>query len=345
MSVKIFEQESAEFIEEIASEEAIGRRKNGNCYQVMRNESFGKQCDIFSNEVFLAAASLDEQGNRKGAFLVKIFMLQHLSKGYRSILLMESTKIMRFLGSNNTPSLLRVTDIFLTKGQTAKMYIFYANELLDAKSLRKLAGQRFFMQMSTVYDVMYQLAYTVALFSHLGVSHRYLRPEHIFLTLQGAIKVTALEMLCFSWNPKDKMQVFRSRGLHDDQEQQWDHLPPECFLSRYDSQLLDVWSFGVVLVYCLTLQCPFKVPHTIEEATEAWDRFRTREEYAPTIAPYLELLKRIFQPAEKRISSSELKQEVKKKRDASRANGASQLRFSLNPERTPNSTSPMPRQD
>ena len=105
------------------------------------------------------------------------------------------------------------------------------------------------------------------------MSHRYLRPEYIFLTVEG-IKVTHLDQACFAWNTSLDKSVSRSKGLPDLLEHQWNHLPPECFTDNHKVTLVDVWSAGTVLLYCLTGSNPFQIPHTIEEATKVWTNFK-----------------------------------------------------------------------
>ncbi|XP_017488945.1 PREDICTED: ribosomal protein S6 kinase alpha-1-like [Rhagoletis zephyria] len=294
----------------IKSEEALRQRTNGTSYELLRNASFGSSFAVF-REPFLAAASLDEAGNRKGFFLAKIFLISRLSPKYGSILRVESSKIMHYLGAHNTiPTLLRAVDIFFAPSKSAfKVIIFYANELLNSKSLHQLTMEKVFegaQRKDTFDSIMLQLAETVQALAYHGVSHRYLRPEFIFYTSSRIIKVTNLEMMCFALNPIEGKSIPRSKGLHDDQEQNWTHLPPECFFERYDCLLLDVWSYGVVLVFCLTKRIPFKVPHTIIEATKVWSKFNQGN--ASTLAPFSDLLKKIFQSTENRIKGSELVQ-------------------------------------
>lgn len=298
----------------IKSEEAFRQRLPGanGAYELMRSASFSnKFLDVFQ-EPFLAAASLDEAGNRKGLFLAKIFLINRLSPKYGSILRVESSKIMHFLGRNsgNIPTLLRAVDIFFLPSKTFfKVIILYANELLNSKSLHKLTNEKVFespQNMDTFDSIMHQLAETVNGLAYHGISHRYLRPEFIFYTTTRVVKVTNLEMMCFALNPLEGKSIPRSKGLHDDQEHNWTHLPPECFLERYDCLLLDVWSYGVVLVFSLTKRIPFKVPHTIIDATKAWSKFTQAN--GSTLAPFTDLLKRIFQPPESRIKGSELVQ-------------------------------------
>src|SRR5699024_2041360 len=143
-----------------------------------------------------------------------IFLVQHISSSYRNILLAESSKIIRYLGTANglVPTLLRVGDIFSTK---QKMYIIYSNELIGSKSLCQLTAEGALKNLQLLDHVMQQLAVTVNNLTLHGLAHRYLRPEHVFVTPNGIIKVTNLEMLCFTWNPKAREQLFRTKGLHD----------------------------------------------------------------------------------------------------------------------------------
>ena len=312
-SLQIYSQDPSKCIEEAESEQAIRRRTNGTSYQVLRNESFGTQLEIFQGEPFLAATAIDSEGNFTSPHLAKIFQLQYLPKSYRNILMAESSMILHYLSNNSKsfPTLLRMADIFKTKD---KLFIFYVNELHEAISLRQLITEHSSINTTNKLDrLMTQLAITIDTLSRHGISHRYIRPEHVFVKRDGTIKVTALEMMCFAWDPKEKKQVLRSKGLHDEQPHQWDHLPPESFRDRYDCTVLDVWSFGVVLSFCLCKETPFTVPHTIEEAACVWNQFKSRADHSPWWTSYLGLLSQIFVPADRRIRSDELVKEYAKR--------------------------------
>ena len=120
---------------------------------------------------------------------------------------------------------------------------------MGSKSFRQLAAEKAFPVGSKLLSqVMCQLASTIHQLAYHGISHRYIRPEYIFYTRNRTIKVTHQDMMCFAWNPAKSEMVSRSKGLHDQQEHLWDHLPPECFSDFYNAFPVDIWSFGVVLV-------------------------------------------------------------------------------------------------
>lgn len=84
-------------------------------------------------------------------------------------------------------------------------------------------------------------------------------------------------MACFVWNPEKSLVVKRTRGIQDELDYNWDHLPPECFENNYDCRLIDVWSVGVLLCFCLTGKQPFNTlrqPFTLELAMEQWTQFK-----------------------------------------------------------------------
>lgn len=96
----------------------------------------------------------------------------------------------------------------------------------------------------------------------------------------------------------------------------WDHLPPDCFGHLYDALQVDVWSIGVLLVFCLTGVKPFTTPMTLAEAEQQWTAFK---ETHPTIffnqtssncAPFTGILNRIFVPPQTRISPKDLLTEL-----------------------------------
>ena len=184
---------------------------------------------------------------------------------------------------------------------------FSQDTLFGKQSLRQMAHKQAFPAKSPLLaKVMKELAITVYELAHYGVSHRYLRPEFIFFNQQeSTVTITHFDMACFAWRPDKTKVVPRNKGLPDQREHMWDHLPPECFTDSYDAFPVDIWSFGVVLVYCLTDNNPFTVPHTLEKAKQAWTNFKNQTENAD-FKPYFKILDRIFVSPEKRLRSDDL---------------------------------------
>ncbi|KAF7490176.1 hypothetical protein SSS_01592 [Sarcoptes scabiei] len=136
----------------------------------------------------------------------------------------------------------------------------------------------------------------VLIFLHNNaISHRYIRPEFVYIEnyqpnlprisndlndlkdfKQNHLKLGHFDMACFVWNPNERVTTLRHYGLQDELLENWNHLPPECFQEKYDSLLIDVWSFGTLLLYCLWQNNPFLVPHNEEQAKNNWIEYRSK---------------------------------------------------------------------
>ncbi|XP_075675808.1 uncharacterized protein LOC113799847 [Dermatophagoides pteronyssinus] len=156
-----------------------------------------------------------------------------------------------------------------------------------------------------------QLLDVIDYLSRNAISHRYIRPEYIYVDNHYTnLKLGHFEMACFIWNPLDRRPTLRHRGLQDEREHLWNHLPPECFNIKYDSYLVDIWSFGTVLLYCLIQQNPFTVPHNNQQAELSWTTFKLQEKDPTSMqipSTFLPILNSIFQSSDLRVKISDLK--------------------------------------
>lgn len=272
-------------------------------YSIERNQSFGKEFSIFVNDYYLEAR--DSNNNN---CLVKIFTLNRIPLRHRNVILNESGKILTYFSQKE--SVLKnhihlVREIFLGENQ---LFIFFDKlnncqslfHLFSCKkNLTKLTRKQFKGWMLQLAEIIYYLT------KH-AISHRYIRPEYIFIDLTSlTIKLTHFDMACFIWNPIEKIPTLRHKGLQDEQEDLWNHLPPECFNNKYDSLLVDIWSFGVVLLFCITQEIPFIVPHNNEDAQQTWNDYKVKlQKHSLNI--YTGVLDNIFLPMEKRIRINDL---------------------------------------
>ncbi|KAH7638846.1 hypothetical protein HUG17_2879 [Dermatophagoides farinae] len=133
--------------------------------------------------------------------------------------------------------------------------------------------------MVQIKQLLIQLLEVIDYLSRHAISHRYIRPEFIYVDNSNQnIKLGHFEMSCFIWNPLDRRPTLRHRGLQDEREYLWNHLPPECFNIKYDSYMVDIWSFGTILLYCLVQKNPFFVPHNDQQAEIAWSTFKQQQQ-------------------------------------------------------------------
>lgn len=234
--------------------------------------------------------------------LAKIIVLNQIPLRNRNMLLNESVKIMRFFSTHDYQIqryFHKVIETFLLDN---RLIIFYEN-ILDCRSIYQLCKE---YQVTTPLRIQKwhkQLGEVVDFLSYYAISHRYIRPEYVFINSRDHIKLTHFEMACFMCNPIQNTQVARHRGLQDERQFLWDHLPPECFLSKYDSLVVDIWSLGVSILFCLTGENPFTIPFEVDEAERMWATFKNRSK--PKLKYFEELLNAIFVEGQTRIKSFE----------------------------------------
>lgn len=168
----------------------------------------------------------------------------------------------------------------------------------------------------------------VLIFLHNNaISHRYIRPEFVYIEnyqpnlpritndlndlkdfKQNHLKLGHFDMACFVWNPNERVTTLRHYGLQDELLENWNHLPPECFQEKYDSLLIDVWSFGTLLLYCLWQNNPFLVPHNEEQAKNNWIEYRSKHiQNQSNSKQLLSILDLIFVESINRIRLNELR--------------------------------------
>ncbi|KAJ6225613.1 hypothetical protein RDWZM_004158 [Blomia tropicalis] len=294
----------------IQSEQTLHESFEGKYYIILRNLSFVHEYTYLQNERYLQAA-INGQMN----FMVQIHLLRDMPSRYRNVLVKESTRIMKFFGTEQirqqpkSRHIQAAEAIFMT-GDIQKLYIFFPS-LSGYRTLHHLVYEiPDFINSTTLSIIMHQLTNTLDFLLQHGICHRYIRAEHIFLQPTNiSIVLTHFEMACFIFKLSQNnsvVSVTRSTALQDEKPQMWDHLPPECFQTRYDGVTVDVWSVGVLLLFCLIRKNPFKTPHTLEVALESWNQLKSNSEVVVRLGNHLSTIDRIFVSAKERIRIDEL---------------------------------------
>ena len=309
-------------IEKVTNEEAITK------YQIVREESFDSDLlSSFMADDYLKAIKTTppdvDPANIENSGLVKLVLDTCVPVRHYHQILGESSKIMRFF-SNTAPYnrfIHCVWDIYQTD---SIIFIFYES-LSSHQSIytivhTELASGQFpptriegtggLLSLENIYKWTYQLAQTIYNLANHAIAHRYIRPEYVFISTETRdIKLTHFEMASFAWHPNKHTMVARSRGLQDEQDHQWNHLPPECFNSFYECLNLDQWSVAVLVVFCLTGEWLFSTPLSMNSAIEQWQQWKQSEKgqlVAKSAGSLLSILDQVFLPVDQRIKANEL---------------------------------------
>lgn len=294
--------------------------------QIQRGISFESNLPLgaFPIDRYLQAATAKDSTDCN--CLVRILQPRLVPLRYSHQILGEAAKIMRFMSHADCTEPVRryvhrVHDIF----QIGHEHIYMLFEpLTGCCSLSNLVRAQLLndklppiranqdgqiLSLENVRKWIRQLANTVYILASHGLSHRHIRAEFIFISVEGDAKLSHFDMACFAWNASSKQIVKRSRGLQDELDQQWDHLPPECFETRYECLLVDVWSTGVLLIFCLIGQSPFTVPMTSQSALQQWLQWKQSPQgtlLARQLDSLISVLNQVFVPILDRINSEML---------------------------------------
>ena len=305
--------------EKVANEEAIVK------YRILREASFGEDLSpkmiVADNYLKASKADVRTEQTTTEIFLVKIFLETCAPVRHINQILGESSKIMRYFSDTQPYNRFvhRVLDIYRADG---RIFIFFDN-LPDHRSLHQIVrselptdklpparvqkGGPDQLSLENVTKWTYQLAQTVFNLANHGIAHRYIRPEYVFISPDGDIKLSHWEMACFAWHPKQHVVVDRSRCLQDEQDTQWNHLPPECYNSNYEALHLDLWSVAVLSVFCLTGEYPFSgMPLSTETVADQWQQWKQSDKgqlVRQELQQLVEVMDQVFVPVDRRINA------------------------------------------
>lgn len=277
-------------------------------YRIDRDQSFTNDPTIVINhgsiDQYFKASIVQPEGTNNqesssSQCLVKMVNRRQTPYRHHCILHNESSKIMRYISINAAlfRYVHRILDIYLIGNcvyiffESLQQYqsinyiltmgknIHFPPPLTDRNGPTNNNNNEQFFTLFNVLNWIINLTETIGIISDHGLSHRYVRKEFVFVNEANPqqIKLSHFDMACFVWNPEKSLVVKRTRGIQDELDYNWDHLPPECFENNYDCRLIDVWSVGVLLCFCLTGKQPFNTlrqPFTLELAMEQWTQFK-----------------------------------------------------------------------
>lgn len=133
----------------------------------------------------------------------------------------------------------------------------------------------------------------------MGIIHRDVTPENIFLTVHGEVKlgdfgVAKIELLSRTHTPLELHGKVR-------------YLPPEVLLSREESQALDLWSLASVIYEMVTLTSPYGFVPEDEILSRPRRKFAEAHKVLPSVPEGLsEVLARALHPKPRRRYQSAL---------------------------------------
>ena len=127
----------------------------------------------------------------------------------------------------------------------SRPYISY--ELLKGKTLKEILDTRGNLSFDESIDYMLQILNAMQLVHSLGVSHNDLKPDNLFLLVDGTIKVCDFGIATHI-SSKEEKHILGTAN----------YLAPEVITSKKYSVQSDIYSLGIIFYELLTGELPFE---------------------------------------------------------------------------------------
>ncbi|OTF70253.1 hypothetical protein BLA29_005315, partial [Euroglyphus maynei] len=163
---------------------------------------------------------------------------------------------------------------------TSQVFMFM--ELLPNKSLHYHLRRRRSIHTDEITLWSSQLLNAIAFLQNRAIVNRSLRLEHLVFDERYNVKIINFRRAISYWIPSPTIgrQQLNLISKRERKCRQNNHLPPECFHNNYDPQLIDLWSFGVIVCALVTYRYPFKFMsrHIIRNMEQCWLEFKQRHQ-------------------------------------------------------------------
>lgn len=170
----------------------------------------------------------------------------------------------RALGSLGHPNLIDVLDAAtLPDGRT-----FLVMELLEGEALADRLDRLVRLSPSDAAEILRQAAAALDAIHARGVVHRDVKPENLFLTLDGTLKLLDFGRLGFASSPAGERLITEDGAVDGTPE----YMPPEVFDDTRASVAGDVYALAVVAFELLTGERPFDGEHAFDVLWQKWER-------------------------------------------------------------------------
>lgn len=150
----------------------------------------------------------------------------------------------RAAASLNHQNIVKVVNVGSYKGLP-----YMVNELVNGKTLKEVLNIRGKLSFMVACDVMYQLCSAVMYAHQHGVIHRDIKPDNIFLTFDGTIKLSDFGIAIF----QNATHVTRSDVIMGSVH----YIAPEVTMGSAASEKSDIYSMGITFFELVTGKSPF----------------------------------------------------------------------------------------
>ena len=181
----------------------------------------------------------------------------------------------RAAASLSHPNIVRVINLGTYEGRP-----YMANEYINGQNLRDILDKRSIGFLEAC-DIMYQLTSAVAHAHEHSVIHRDIKPQNVYLTADGTIKLGDFGSATF----ENSARLTRSETIIGSVH----YLAPEISRGQQASYQSDIYSLGVTFFELITRRVPFEDDTPVSVAIRhIKDKFPSPRKYIPSTPKEIE---------------------------------------------------------
>lgn len=181
----------------------------------------------------------------------------------------------RAAASLSHPNIVRVINLGTYEGRP-----YMANEFINGQNLRDILDKRSIGFLEAC-DIMYQLTSAVAHAHEHSVIHRDIKPQNVYLTADGTIKLGDFGIATF----ENSARLTRSETIIGSVH----YLAPEISRGQQASYQSDIYSLGVTFFELITSRVPFEDDTPVSVAIRhIKDKFPSPRKYIPSTPKEIE---------------------------------------------------------
>lgn len=208
----------------------------------------------------------------------------------------------RAAASLSHPNIVRVINLGTYEGRP-----YMANELINGQNLRAVLDIRTISPLEAC-DIMYQLTSAVVHAHEHSVIHRDIKPQNVYLTADGTIKLGDFGIATF----ENSARLTRSETIIGSVH----YLAPEISRGQPASFLSDIYSLGVTFFELITNRVPFEDDTPVSVAIRhIKDKFPSPRKYMPSTPKEIEriILKACRKnPQERYKSAADMRKDIER---------------------------------